>query len=116
MCVLFPKLKHLNFLVLTVASICLLQLVPIGVPLVAHASAKNCGGVTIKNYCIRPSAHLAHANLTNTNLTGAYMPGANLTNANLTGVDLTSANLNAATLNGATCPNGKVHGRPGASC
>ena len=42
--------------------------------------------------------------------------GADLINADLRGADLTGANLSGADLSGATCPNGIVHGEPGADC
>ncbi len=43
-------------------------------------------------------------------------PNADLYGADLEGADLSGANLSNANLTGATCPNGIVHGQPGADC
>ena len=99
----------------------------ISAPLVARASVKNGGGVTVKNYCVRPGAHLTYANLTSANLIGANLynakmvgvnlfnaklPGATMSNSYLTGATLTFANLTSVIWDNTTCPNGVVQSTP----
>ncbi len=109
---------------------------PIKRPLTPWLDVCKTQSVRINGYKIEPSAdlskaflfgaNLTNADLRNTKLSGAFLYGANLESADLEGADLSGAtlrganlsgaNLESADLRGATCPNGIVHGQPGADC